>query len=189
MTLKDLWNYPNQLSQSKPMTMADILPLPVNSKKKTHSVKIDMTPMVDLGFLLITFFIFTTSLTQPTVTKLIMPQKNGTHEVYDKTLLTAILDKDRVIVYEGDFVKALQANRVAVTDYNLQSGLGWYIRQKQKVLQGTNQQEELMIAIKPLASSSYQQVLTALDEMKINNVSRYGIMELSPEERAYTENR
>jgi hypothetical protein len=32
-------------------------------------------------------------------------------------------------------------------------------------------------------------VLTALDEMKINNVSRYGIMELSPEEKAYTKNR
>jgi biopolymer transport protein ExbD len=171
------------------MTMAGILPLPVNSKKKTHAVKIDMTPMVDLGFLLITFFIFTTSLTQPTVTRLTMPQKHGTEEVYDKTLLTAILDKGRVIVYEGAFTKALQANKVAVTDYNLQSGLGRYIRQKQKDLQAVNMMEELLIAIKPLASASYQQVLTALDEMKINNVSRYGIMELSPEEKAYTKNR
>ena len=187
--IKGLWNYSKQSSQSKPITMAAILPLPVNNKKKIHSVKIDMTPMVDLGFLLITFFIFTTSLTQPTITKLTMPKKGGIIEVHDKNLLTVILAKDRVLVYEGDFTKALQANKLSVTDYNLASGFGHYIRQKQKDLQATNQQEKLMIAIKLLASASYQQVLTALDEMKINNVSRYGIMELSPEERAYTTNR
>src|SRR5829696_3510819 len=95
--------YDHSFISTKTNNMATILPLPTGiSKTKFHSVKIDMTPMVDLGFLLITFFIFTTSLAEPTVTKLSMPKDGeGTMPVRKNKLLTILVDKQKVFSYEG----------------------------------------------------------------------------------------
>ena len=165
--------------------MATILPQPtMNTQRKFHSVKVDMTPMVDLGFLLITFFIFTTSLMEPTVTKLIMPQEaNEPMPVPKNSLLTTLVDKDKVYVYEGAWEEA--QNKIVQTNYHVQTGLGNFIRQKQQSLAILNKKDELMVAIKPLPSASYQDVMNALDEMLINDVKRYAVMDASKEEKAF----
>ena len=167
--------------------MATIIPQPLSkTKTRLHNVKIDMTPMVDLGFLLITFFIFTTSLTQPTVTKLTMPKATtAIVEIYEPTLLTAILDEHKVTVYEGDFKKAITANALKQTDYNLQTGLGNFVRLKQKALDIEGLKAELMVIIKPTPSASYQDVIKALDEMLINGVVRYSVIDASVMEKDY----
>lgn len=166
--------------------MAVILPVAIGkSRTKFHVVKIDMTPMVDLGFLLITFFIFTTSLSTPAVTKLIMPKQGPPEPVPEKTLLTALIDKEKVFVYEGAFEKAVAAGSVVLTGYHAQTGLGFYIRQKQKLLEAGHHKDKLMVAIKPLQTASYQDVMNALDEMLINNVQRYGIINVTDEEAQF----
>ena len=167
--------------------MATILPQAVGkSKTKLHSVKIDMTPMVDLGFLLITFFIFTTSLTQPTITKLTMPKAStDIADVFGKTLLTAVLHENKVTVYEGGFEKAIATNAVKQSDYNVQTGLGAFVRQKQKALDKEGLKDDLLVVIKPTPSASYQDVMNALDEMLINGVSRYSVVDASKPEKEY----
>src|SRR5512138_286643 len=75
-------------------------------KAKKLSTRVDMTPMVDLGFLLITFFIFTTTMSTPSTMKLFMPkdEKNPKDltEVKESGALTIMLGKDNgLYYYEG----------------------------------------------------------------------------------------
>jgi biopolymer transport protein ExbD len=101
--------------------MASILPQPpVAGKRKQHSLRIDMTPMVDLGFLLITFFIFTATLSQPRITRLIMPKDGEPADVAASRSLTLLLAKEKVMVYEGRWEDAVSNRTLSESTYHLQ---------------------------------------------------------------------
>src|SRR5579862_4269622 len=79
---------------------------PKKVRGKKMSTRIDMTPMVDLAFLLVTFFIFTTTFSQPKIMEVVVPEKpkdNKDSSKVDKhEALTIILaDKDKVFYYFG----------------------------------------------------------------------------------------
>ena len=154
-------------------------PTSPQAKQKRHSLRIDMTPMVDLGFLLITFFIFTATLSQPTVTKLIMPKDGDPLPVPESKTLTFLLSRNQVYAYEGRWETALAENKLVETSYHLQEGMGQLIRKKQAALKDKS---DLVVVIKPLAESSYQNMLAALDEMQINVVNKYAIVNDAAEE-------
>ena len=155
------------------------------TKRKLHSqLSIDMTPMVDLGILLITFFIFTTSMTEKRVTNLIMPKDGEPTGLPESKAITAILgENNKVFVYAGRWDNAVSDKNITETNYNVYQGLGNFIRARQKQLK--NKRNDLMLLIKPLNNASYQDVIDALDEALINNVQRYAIVQATTEERAY----
>lgn len=167
--------------------MAEIITTP-NTSNKRRSVRkplrIDMTPLVDLGFLLITFFIFTSTMAEPYATKLFMPADGPNTTQGESGALTVLLDKDnRIHYYEGQWDIATKSNAIKTTSYDLQQGLGQIIRQKQQQL--GKQRNDLMLLIKPLDEASYANVINTLDEVLINNVTRYAIIEPTQEEKAF----
>lgn len=158
---------------------------PPRNKKMT--LKIDMTPMVDLGVLLITFFVFTSTISDPTVTDLFMPndkQVKDSTTLADSNALTVLLDdNNKIYYYQGGWEKAKNSNNIFKTNYSVSSGLGSIIRNKQREFDGNKKFPEgrkgLMLLIKPFSLAAYRNVIDALDEILINEVRKYAIIEPS----------
>lgn len=155
--------------------------------KKAIGITIDMTPMVDLGFLLIAFFIFTTEISKPAVTNLYMPHKGDSTNIPGSKSLTILLsNNDKVFYYYGTEAKAIKNKQVYQASFNEIDGLGNIIRQKQIELEKRKiARNELIVLIKPGKQSSYKNVVNTLDEMLINGVARYAITDLEAEEEAF----
>src|SRR6516225_7959557 len=94
-------------------TMADVLQHEHKKKagvrkSKKASLRVDLTPMVDLGFLLISFFVFTTTISQPKAMKLAMPDDNTKDSslITDEKTLNLILGaNNKVYAYDGLDIK------------------------------------------------------------------------------------
>jgi biopolymer transport protein ExbD len=145
-------------------------------KAKKLSTRVDMTPMVDLGFLLITFFIFTTTMAQPTAMNLFMPKdvekQEDQNKVKESGAFTIMLGKaDQVYYYEGlDPTQLKSATFKTIRDE--------IIRKKKS----TNP-EDLVMIIKPTPDATYKNTVDILDEMTINEIKRYAMVDISPTEQ------
>jgi len=166
--------------------MAQLQPMPAEeskTKRRVHKIpQIDMTPMVDLGFLLITFFIFTTSMTEKTNMKLVMPAEGPETFVGESRSLTILLgSENKVFAYEGIWQDAIQRNAISVADYS-STGIRKIIMRKQNQLKKA---DSLIVIIKPLDQCSYKNTVDILDEMVINGITRYAITQATQEEKNY----
>lgn len=153
-----------------------------------HNLRVDMTPMVDLGFLLITFFVITTELAKPTVMDLFMPKDGIDSEIGNSNALTIIPDAGNTLFYYfGNWKDALRNGVIHKTTYAGNGGIRDVIIRKQKQLDNdVNSKEKrngLMLLIKPTNEASYKNVVDMLDEATINMVKRYAVMKISAEEK------
>lgn len=159
---------------------------------KRHNMKIDMTPMVDLGFLLITFFIMTIELSKPSATKLIMPKDidDGGTEVQKSAALTVLLgNKNEIWYYHGDWNDAIKQNEIFQTSFSYKNGLGKIIREKQLILDNTpavhDGRDGLTVLIKATDNSYYEGIIDVLDEVIINSIKRYALVRITEEEKFF----
>ncbi len=144
-------------------------------KAKKASTRVDLTPMVDLGFLLITFFIFTTTMSQPTAMKLFLPKDTDKPEEQNKAkesgALTLLLGKnDNVYYYEG---------QLSPDGSNFKSSTMKKIRDEIIRKKRSTPKEDLVIVIKPSIESNFKDVVDILDEMTINQIERYAMVDIS----------
>jgi biopolymer transport protein ExbD len=166
--------------------MAEILPTQHHQKagvpkaKKT-SLRVDLTPMVDLGFLLIAFFIFTTSISQPTVMKLVMPDDgDSSHASASKTLNLILGTDNSVYVFNGNEVnniKNIGSSATAIRNAIL--------HKKNEIKNMYGSDSGMIVLIKPTPVCTYANVVNALDEMLICNIETYVLEDASADELNY----
>ncbi len=145
-------------------------------KAKKLSTRLDMTPMVDLGFLLITFFIFTSTMSTPTTLDLFMPKDTEKDEELNKAkesgALTIMLGKDNnVYYYEGQLSVDDAGNNFKSTNFK---GIRDVIINKKR----STPPDDLVIVIKPNEEATYKNTVDILDEMTINQVKRFALVEI-----------
>ncbi|MFZ4263531.1 ExbD/TolR family protein [Sphingobacterium sp. HJSM2_6] len=156
-------------------------------RSKKNGGKVDLTAMVDLAFLLITFFMLTTSLSKPQAMDIAMPdknkdlqEKNPELEIADNRSITLLLGSDNKIVwYYGQLAKPIVPP--TVVDYTKEGIRKVLLEKKAQVPQATGG-KDLIVVIRPSDESVHLNLVDILDEMKITDIKRYMISKIKPEE-------
>ena len=179
-------------------------------KPKKLSTRIDFTPMVDLGFLLITFFMLATSMAKPQTMEINMPSKEKVkdeqqNKVKASKAMTIVLGKDnRVFYYFGttengvdpqvmetnfdpDGIRKILLDRNK--DVNKQIDSLKLVKTSKKITQEEykvksaeikNNKDAVVVLIKPSDVSIYANLVDILDEMQITNIGKYAIVPITP---------
>lgn len=160
--------------------------------------RVDLTPMVDLGFLLITFFMFTTTMTKPKAMDIQMPFKDKNLTEQDKNkiknsvALTILLSKNhRIYYYEGIGDDPANPPQVKLTYFKNDGGIRDVIIDKQKKVQEMIAQgaltptDKTTVLIKPDSNCTTKDLIGILDEMTINAVPIYAVVDITPVDREF----
>lgn len=150
-------------------------------RRKKMSTRVDMTPMVDLGFLLITFFMLTTTFSKPQTMEINMPVK----------------PKGEVTEEQENALKASKAFNIIVDGENR---LFWYLGLpheplepltetnytadgiRKVLLEKNSSIQDMVVLIKATDAAVYKNVVDILDEMNISNIKRYALIDISPDD-------
>ncbi|HEX4959077.1 MAG TPA: biopolymer transporter ExbD [Lacibacter sp.] len=147
-----------------------------NETKGTRSFNIDFAPMVDLGFLLITFFIFTTELSKPKAFGLHVPDKGDGTESPESTTITLLMKENGSIDYfEGRKESPLQTGSTHLYQQTALRKL--LINKKSRIIQQLNTDSNYTVIIHPSEATTYKEMIDVLDEMKINDIRKYVLMD------------
>lgn len=174
-----------------------------NGRQKGHrgskklSTRIDLTPMVDLGFLLIAFFMVTTTLAKPRSMVINMPyvndeDKTPPNKIKAKTALTILPGKDhRIYYYEGIGDNPADPPKLKIAAFKGQENIRKVITAKKKEIAALiskgdlRPKDQLTVLIKPDTTSTYADLVSILDEMNINDVATYAIVDITSLEQAW----
>ncbi|MFT3676570.1 MAG: biopolymer transporter ExbD [Chitinophagaceae bacterium] len=177
-------------------------------KAKKLSTRVDMTPMVDLGFLLITFFIFTATMSSPVGMDLNMPKDTNKDDEQTKAkqsgALTVMLGKDNnVYYYEGELApdgsnfkqttfkgirdEIIRKKKAVIAAYTGNAACEEKAREKGKDPRKSCEDEDFIVVIKPTANATYKNTVDILDEMTINNVRRFAMVKIADSEKDLVE--
>lgn len=163
--------------------------------KKSNS-KVDLTAMVDLAFLLITFFMLTTTLSKPQSMSLGLPDKedkpdpkNQVKVDENRTMTILLGDDDKLVRYVGLLATPVSGEAPKDFTYGKDGIRKELLSRKKLVLEYTgNKDKGMIVIIKPSKKSTYRNLVDILDEMAIADVPTYAIVnDYTPEEKKLLE--
>jgi biopolymer transport protein ExbD len=179
-------------------------------RAKRDSTRVDMTPMVDLAFLLLTFFVLTSTFIKPAVMEITMPVKGPPGPV--KNILTLLLDESDTIHYYYGMPDSVSPAPFQATGYGsngIRKVLITYNKaefekvnklEKELMLNGSMDEDTrrkalekgiseitavpgtLTVVVKTCENTKYERVIDVLDELNIAFISRKAILDISPQE-------
>jgi biopolymer transport protein ExbD len=145
---------------------------------KHRCTRVDLTPMVDLGFLLITFFVFTSAMALPKTMGIIEPVGNRPNDpVCNSCVLTVVLQKDnRLSYYEGMPENNPPVNHTSFAVNGIRQVL---LDKIDKVRDALGDAGRFVLIIKPGPESSMQNFVDIMDEVAINGIRHYYTSEIT----------
>ncbi|RYY70485.1 MAG: biopolymer transporter ExbD [Chitinophagaceae bacterium] len=167
--------------------MAEVNNNPTKKARKGSAIfskknlRIDLTPMVDLGFILVTFFVFTTSLSEAKAMDIVNPDNSNIKikdPICESCVLTVLLDRNNKIwYYEG-----MEKDAVYKETGFEPTGIRKLIAEKKQSVFNQFNNDRFVLVIKPMAQSGFKNLVDIIDESNINVVKRYYIDEPSAAE-------
>lgn len=176
-------------------------------RAKKSSTHIDMTPMVDLAFLLLTFFMLTTTFSKPKTMEISMPIKDPTVKPppISNAITVLLSDKNKIYWYDGEF--KIDTTQLEVTDFaptgirkillnrnsdvnekvielrrKLEKGEMADTTYKRLRIEEMGKKKSLTVLVKTDDKAKYKNVVDMLDELNICNIGKYAIVDMSQPE-------
>ena len=148
----------------------------INIQKQTKckrfvkkSTRVDLTPMVDLGFLLITFFVFTTTMSSTKAMAMVTPKEDTkvTDDICESCVITVLpAGNNKLYYYEGSEKNAVYKSTTYGAD-----GLRTLLVNKKRMV--AELQRDAILIIKPGAASTFKNLINIIDESSICLYKRY----------------
>lgn len=158
-------------------------------RKKKGNPRIDMTPMVDLGFLLLTFFVLTTTMSTPTTMPVVVPadeekidQKDKDKVSEEKVLNILLTGKDRVYWYKG--LKDVKLNLTTFAEKGIRKTI---FEKREEVKKSglfdlVKDPDPMIVMVKLSDDASYKNMVDILDEMNITEQKKYMLLDVTRDE-------
>lgn len=178
------------------------------NRSKKHSTKMDMTPMVDLAFLLLTFFMLTTTFNKAKVMDIHIPVEGDPTPLPPNTITLLIGENNRLMYYQGKFdpndqtafhkttftnegirkeltehnqtlINAISKIEADYTNHMFNDSI-YQLKVNKAKKEKTN--EGVNVIIKSTDDASYSSLVYILDEMEICDIVNYSIVDITAEE-------
>ena len=151
------------------------------TSRKRLDAKVDLTAMVDLAFLLITFFIVATTLMKPQMVKIVMPDKEPSAIIDDfevgasRTMTIVLGNNNQAVSYLGMTEKPLTDPKT--TGYGKDGLRKAIIETAAGIKKKTG--KDLFVIIKASDHSVYENLVNTIDEVHIAGAGNYAIEDIT----------